>query len=124
MGTWRKTENMSKYSLSKGQKVHVSQDIWVYVKRAYSLLLCKHTIPSIVNSREGREGDIEMREREIKFQVRNPSAQHLNNPLHLPFGRHIAGITNRYSFKNQKGYTEQSKSHTATAILDRGKTSS
>ena len=115
---------MSKYSLSKGQKVHVSQDIWVYVKRAYSLLLCKHTIPSIVNSREGREGDIEMREREIKFQVRNPSAQHLNNPLHLPFGRHIAGITNRYSFKNQKGYTEQSKSHTATAILDRGKTSS
>lgn len=62
--------------------------------------------------------------REIKLQVRNPSAQHLNNPLLLPFGRNIAGITNWYSFKNQKGYTEQSKLHTATAILGRGKTSS
>lgn len=78
--------------------------------REYSLLLCKHTITSIFN---GREGDIEIRERD-QTSGQKPQC----------FGRNTSGITKWCSFKNQKGYTEQSKSHTATAILGRGKTSS
>lgn len=114
MGTWRKTENMSKYS---GQKVHVSQHLWVWL-RERSLLLGKHTVTSVFSGKE-RET-----EREIKLQVRDPSAQHLNNPLLLPFGRNIPRVPNWCSFKNQKQYTEESKSHTGPAVLGTEETSS